>query len=75
MSFFKKYSGTANTRLVRMERWTWTLIYGGLLALMLGVYVDEAQAEGAESLYAFGGVAVLIGVILIYLRSRLREDN
>ena len=30
MAFFKKYNGTTNTKLVRMERLMWVLIYGGL---------------------------------------------
>jgi hypothetical protein len=75
MSFFKRYSGTTNTRLVRMERWIWTLIYGGLVCMVLGIFVDKAQADGAQALYTGGGVAVLAGVILIYVRSLVREDN
>jgi len=33
MAFFKKYNGTTNVRLLRMERWIWILIYGGLLSI------------------------------------------
>ena len=36
MSFFKKYNGTTNVRLARMETLIWTLIYGGLLAVVVG---------------------------------------
>lgn len=75
MGFFKKYNGTTNVRLVRMERVTWTLIYGGLLAMVLGMFVDKAQAQGATTLYGGGALAVVAGVGLIFLRSRMREED
>jgi hypothetical protein len=75
MGFFKKYNGTTNTRLVRLERTIWALIYGGLLAVVLGVFVDKGQGQGAEAFYLGGGIAVLIGMVMIYLRSRMREET
>jgi len=75
MGFFKRYSGTTNVRLVRMERTIWALIYGGLLAIVLGLFVSQGQGEGAEALYLGGGIAVVIGIAMIYLRSRMREEN
>ena len=75
MGFFKKYNGTSNTRLVRIERTIWALIYAGLLAIVLGMFVAQGQGEGAEVLYFGGGVAVVIGIAMIYLRSRMREEN
>ena len=75
MGFFKKYNGTSNVRLVRIERSIWALIYGGLLAIVLGMFIDKAQEDGAEMLYLGGGIAVLIGIAMIYLRSRMREEN
>lgn len=75
MAFFKKYNGTTNVRLVRMERLIWTLIYGGLLAIVLGYFVESTQATPAGSLYTAGALAVAVGVVLIYVRSRLREED
>jgi hypothetical protein len=75
MSFFKKYSGTTNTRLVRMERSIWALIYGGLLAVVLGMFIDQSGAQDASLFYQIGGLAVGAGVVLIYVRSLLREDK
>jgi len=47
MAFFKKYNGTTNARLARMERLIWTLIYGGLLAMVLGYFIDQQEAQDA----------------------------
>ena len=39
MSFFKKYNGTMNKRLARLEKLIWTLIYGGLLSALQGYFM------------------------------------
>ncbi|HQY76876.1 MAG TPA: hypothetical protein PLT54_09075 [Rhodoferax sp.] len=75
MAFFKKYNGTTNARLVRLERLIWVLIYGGLLSVVLAMFVEKTQAQDAGALYTGGALAVLAGAILIYVRSRMREEN
>jgi hypothetical protein len=75
MGFFKKYNGSTNKRLVRMERLTWVLIYGGLLLLVLGSFAERTQASDATELYLGGGAAVVAGVMLILIRSRLRDEK
>jgi uncharacterized membrane protein len=75
MAFFKKYNGTTNAKLLRMERLIWVLIYGGLLAVVLGIFMDQQEAQDASLFYQLGGLAVAGGVALIYLRSRLHEDK
>jgi uncharacterized membrane protein HdeD (DUF308 family) len=75
MAFFKKYNGTTNAKLVRMERLSWVMIYGGLLAVVLGIFMDQQGAQDASLFYQLGGLVVAGGVVLIYLRSRLREDH
>jgi hypothetical protein len=75
MSFFKKYNGSTNASHLRLERTTWVCIYGGLLALVLGSFVERTQAEDPTVLYAVGGAAVLAGVVMIYLRSRMGKDT
>ena len=45
MSFFSKYNGSTNLRLVRIERLTWVLIYGGLLAAVLGTFMGDAASR------------------------------
>ena len=36
MAFFKKYNGSTNIKLIRIERLVWVLIYGGLLSFVIG---------------------------------------
>ncbi len=57
-----------------IERLVWILIYGGLLAVVLGLFL----VRGGESvtlgsvLLAKGGIAAGAGVFLIWLRSRMK---
>jgi hypothetical protein len=74
MSFFDKYNGTSNTRLLRMERVIWPLIYGGLLALVLAWFTENTQSTSATGLYAAGGVALAMGVAVFFLRARQKEE-
>ena len=74
MAFFKKYNGTTDKRLLRIEHWTWILIYGGLLTSVLS-YFMPAKPDGGVSLALVGGVlAVVSGVALIVVRSRLHGE-
>jgi urea transporter len=74
MSFFDKYNGTSNARLLRMERIIWVLIYGGLLTLVLAWFTENTQATSATGLYAVGAVALAMGLAVFYLRSLHKED-
>jgi drug/metabolite transporter (DMT)-like permease len=74
MAFFKKYSGTAHVGLIRMERIIWTLIYGGLLAVVLGVFMLRSGDGLGYPFAVAGGLVSGVGVVLIYVRSRLREE-
>jgi len=74
MAFFKKYNGTTNVRLLRMERWIWILIYGGLLSIVLSTFVDKIQGPGAPAFLLGGAAAVVAGVVMVVLRSRLHEE-
>ena len=59
--------------LARIDALAWALIYGGLLTLVLGVASHDETAIGGWSLSVLGTMAALAGVVLIVLRSRLRE--
>lgn len=74
MSFFKKYNGTTHAGLARLETLIWALIYGGLLALLVGVFMGRAGDDTGDLLMAGGGVAAVVGVVLVYLRAHLHED-
>ena len=74
MAFFKKYNGTTDKRLLRLERWTWVLIYGGLLTSAVS-YFMPATADGSVSLgLSVGALAVAAGVAMVLVRSRLHGE-
>lgn len=73
MSFFKKYNGTMNRRLARLETLIWTLIYGGLLSTLVGYFMQRDGDADGPWLMGVGGVVAAVGVVLIFVRSRLRE--
>ena len=57
-----------------VETWVWVLLYGGLLVLSLGVFVGRADAAFGWGLAIAGLLASALGVLLIYLRSRMKQE-
>ena len=53
----------------------WVLIYGGLLVLGLGMFVSARDEDLSLGFMLAGGVAALVGVVLIYVRSRMDNAN
>ena len=54
MSFFKKYNGTTHVGLMRLETLVWVLIYGGLLTLVVGLFMSRNR-EGSGFEMMVGG--------------------
>ena len=76
MGYFERSPRTGSNKAVqRLERLTWILIYGGLLALILGWWVVPADENTGWLLLAGGGLAAAIGFFLIYVRSRVKADS
>lgn len=63
----------SKSTLLWIQRLVWICIYGGLLAIVLGIFLARTDAEQAGSIQRVGGVFVAVGVLLIYVRSRLKE--
>lgn len=59
--------------LARIDALAWTLIYGGLLALVLGIASHDETVIGGWSLSVLGIIAAVAGVVLIVVRSRLPQ--
>ena len=57
-----------------VETWVWVLLYGGLLVLSLSVFVGRADAAFGWVLAIAGLLASALGVLLIYLRSRMKQE-
>ena len=60
--------------LARIDNLVWTLIFGGLFLLVLGIASHDETAIGGWSLSVLGSLAAVAGVVLIYVRSRMREE-
>ena len=58
----------------RLHQLIWALIYGGLLVLVLGIATARTDDALGWTLIAVGGVAAVVGLVLIGVRSRLRAD-
>ncbi|CAM3557295.1 hypothetical protein [Polaromonas hydrogenivorans] len=75
MALFKPSTGTVSSKFVaRLEAVIWILIYGGLLALILGLWAAPMDDDTGWSLMAGGGLAAVLGVVLIYVRSRINTE-
>ncbi len=60
--------------LKRVQQLVWVLIYGGLLALVLGLSVQRTDDALGWSLVVGGALVALVGAVLIFVRSRMKAD-
>ena len=54
-----------------VEKLTWVLIFGGLLVLCLSWFIDDAQVGLVAALAIGGALATMLGVLLVFVRSRM----
>lgn len=74
MSYFKRSPGGEPDKfLSRLGSVTWILIYGGLLTLLLGFWVESGNDGIRGLLMASGALAAVVGVVLIYIRSKMNS--
>ena len=59
---------------VRVEALIWVLVYAGLLTLGLGLAVQRRDDSLGWALAGFGLALATVGVVLIWLRSRMTPD-
>jgi formate hydrogenlyase subunit 3/multisubunit Na+/H+ antiporter MnhD subunit len=73
MSYFKiSRNSTISKAMARFHGLIWVLIYGGLLTLVFGLFVEGIDDATGELMVLGGGIAAALGVVLIYLRSRIK---
>ncbi|MDP3760392.1 MAG: hypothetical protein Q8R01_07745 [Ramlibacter sp.] len=58
-----------------IERLIWTLIYGGLFTAVIGLATRSRDAASGWSLIVLGAVVAAVGVVLIWVRSRLDKTG
>ena len=54
-----------------VERLAWIFLYGGLLVLILGVFVAREATVLGSAIEITGSIAAAAGVLLIWIRSRM----
>lgn len=74
MSYFKRSPGGESDRVLsRLGSLTWILIYGGLLTLLLGLWVESGDDGIRGLLMVSGAMAAVVGIVLIYVRSKINS--
>jgi hypothetical protein len=58
-----------------LDTWIWVLIYGGLLLLGLGLFVQRAHDPLGWTLVVVGGVTAAAGALGIWVRSKMKETS
>lgn len=56
----------------RLETLIWVLIYGGLLAVVFGLFVQRTLPATGWTLVVGGGVVTGAGAVLVWVRSRMK---
>ena len=73
MGFYKPGANhTTDPSVARLHKAIWSLIYGGLLLLVLGLFVEKSDAAIGWIRVVAGGAAAALGFVLIYVRSRIK---
>ncbi len=75
-SYMPKLRSTEPSRPhARLETWIWILIYGGLFAFILGFATARTDVALGWSIATPGAIAAAVGVVLLYVRSRFKDDR
>ena len=76
MGFYKPGANhTADPKLARLHKIIWSLIFGGLLTIILGIFVGKTDDAIGWMMVVAGIVLTVIGAVLIYVRSTLTTDS
>jgi membrane protein DedA with SNARE-associated domain len=59
----------------RIEAWVWVLVYVGLAAFGVGLAVQRSDDSVGWSIAVGGALLVVAGALLIWIRSRMRDDK
>lgn len=56
----------------RIEVLIWVLIYGGLIAVGLGLSIRGSDPALGWSIVVFGAIVAAVGAVLVVVRSRMK---
>ena len=75
MGFYKPGANhTTDPKMVRLHKAIWALIFGGLLIIILGIFVGKTDNSVGWMMLAAGVLITTAGAVLIYVRSRMTTD-
>ena len=76
MGFYKPGANhTTDPKTARLHKIIWALIFGGLLAIILGIFVGKADDGTGWVMVAAGGLMTAVGAVLIYVRSKMTTES
>ena len=76
MGFYKPGANhTTDPKTLRLHKIIWSLIFGGLLTVILGIFVGKADDATGWIMVVAGGVMTAIGAVLIYVRSTMTSET
>ena len=56
-----------------LEKWIWILIFGGFFMVIFGIATGRADEAFGWSFAVPGALLAVVGVVLIYVRSRYKD--
>jgi hypothetical protein len=59
----------------RVETLIWILVYGGLIAVVLGVATRSGDAAVGLAMITVGALVAAVGLVLIWVRSRMKAPD
>ena len=74
MGFYKPGANhTSDPKMARLHKIIWMLIFGGLLAVIFGIFVGKTDDAVGWMMIAVGGLMTVVGAVLIYVRSTMPD--
>ena len=72
MGFYKPGANhTSDPAMAKLHKIIWTLIFGGLLCVVLAIFVGKTDDTLGWIMAAVGLVFAAVGAVLIYVRSTM----
>jgi membrane-bound ClpP family serine protease len=59
----------------RIGKWSWILIYVGMVLLALGLSAQRSDAALGWGIAGLGIAMMVIGVVLVWIRSRMKNTQ